>query len=450
MISVEGRVRTWMMTYPVLVSAWIVLSLLIAPQLSPHLEPGFLAIGLGLAFALSLGWWDETHLPAGSSEDGAWRRFLNLTIVAASWVFLATAVGTGPQHDYLLHQEFWQVVLDGQDPWYLANTYWGYHPPNAYGPLFNPLALLMYVNRLAPKLLFAMAYIVSATALIKRLAGNRSISWPAFLGLMFWAWNPFAWVEVAIRGHFDILVGLASVAAVHFARERRDRPCAIALAAGVLLKYIPIVLLPFLALDRGKIKAKFTAMSTGLIALGLGLSCLIWGKSTFYPLRFAATRSSSYLSIFRFLRGRYSPIWRLGIEPDVEWLATPLMALALLGAWWWCRSRQVDPATGGFLSILVTLLLYRNGFPQYQMVLIMVASYWVAELWNTRRHQTALAIALVGYFGWINAFALAYYQLGDSSTRFEDAVGLPTFLLGGILLVCLLRSELSSENTKIY
>ena len=30
---------------------------------------------------------------------------------------------------------------------------------------------------------------------------------------MAWFWNPFPWVEVAIRGHFDILAGLACVAA---------------------------------------------------------------------------------------------------------------------------------------------------------------------------------------------------------------------------------------------
>lgn len=107
----------------------------------------------------------------------------------------------------------------------------------------------------------------------------------------------------------------------------------------------------------------------------------------------------------------------------------------------WCRSRRTDPATAGVLALLVTLLLYRSGFPQYQMVLLMLASYWVAQTWDTRRHQTALAIALVGYFGWIAAFDVAYSLIGDGTPQLEDAVGLPTFVLGCAFGVCLLWSE---------
>jgi hypothetical protein len=212
----------------------------------------------------------------------------------------------------------------------------------------------------------------------------------------------------------------------------------------VLLKYIPIVSLPFLSLERGRIRWRLIEISLGLIGLGMAISCLVWGPSTFRPLRFAATRSSTYLSIFRFLQGQYSPLRAIGLHVDTESLATPLLVVALLTAWWWCRSRRVGPATGAVLSLLVTLLLYRNGFPQYQMVLFMVASYWICETWHERRHRTALAVAFIGYFGWISIFDFIYNQIGDSSVRFENAVGLPTFLLGGAFLVCLIRSEPTS------
>ena len=86
---------------------------------------------------------------------------------------------------------------------------------NAYGPLFNALAPLVWVNPLANKLLFAFSYLAYVIWLIKDLAprqGLVTLSWP---WLSLWLLNPFPWVEIAYFGYFDVLVGLACVAAVH-------------------------------------------------------------------------------------------------------------------------------------------------------------------------------------------------------------------------------------------
>ncbi len=446
MIPSGRREPILVLLYAALAVAWAAGAFWFAPDID-RFEAGLMALGLSLAFALALGRWDDRRDATRSPEDRAWELAVNLALIVVASAFLAVTVLTGAVHDYVLHLQFWSVVLGGDDPWFVERGFWGVQPPNAYGPLFNLFAGLTLVNRLAPKLLFATAYIAAAAALTKALADRRA-SRLATLGLMAWAWNPYAWVEVAIRGHFDVLVGIASVAAVHARRRGRDLPCAAALAAGVLLKYIPIVMLPFLALDRGRVRWRLVAASTALIALGMGLSCLAWGTSTFRPLGFAATRSSTYLSIFRFLRGRYSPLRGLGIDADLDRLAPVALGLALLWAWWWCRSRRVDPATAAVLAVLVTLLLYRNGFPQYQMVLMMLASYWVALTWDRRSHRTALAIALIGYFAWIAAFDVAYCLIGDGSSWFEDAVGLPTFALGCALGACVVRSEPSRGDIR--
>jgi hypothetical protein len=441
MILTTGRYAPILIVlYAALAPVWVVGEWWIEPDLA-RVEAGLLALGLSLAYALMLGRWDDRHTEARPPEDRARVRAVSVVLLVVASAFLAVAVLTGAVHDYALYLRFWPRVRHGGDPWYVEGGFWGNTAPNAYGPLFNLLAGLEGINPLAPKLLFAAAYIAAATALTKGLAARRRASWLAALGLLAWAWNPYAWVEVAIRGHFDVLVGLACVAAVHARRRGRDLSCASALAAGVLLKYLPIVLLPFLALDRGRVRVRLVAAAAALIALGMGLSWLVWGPSTFEPVRFAATRSSTYLSIFRFLRGQFSPLPGLGFQAGLDRLALSALALALLGAWWWCRARRADPATAAVLAALVTLLLYRNGFPQYQMVLLMLASYWVAQAWGQRRHRTALAIALVGYFGWIAAFDVAYSLIGDGWTAFEDAVGLPTFALGCALGACLALSE---------
>ena len=55
-------------------------------------------------------------------------------------------------------------------------------PFNAYGPLFNVLAPLVWVNPLANKLLFAFSYLVYVIWLIKDFAPRRgfvALSWPS-------------------------------------------------------------------------------------------------------------------------------------------------------------------------------------------------------------------------------------------------------------------------------
>ena len=431
--------------YAALAMIWTVATLWLAPDLA-RLEAGLLAMGISFALALTLGQFDNRQASTRTSRERSWDRWLSLVLLLVATAFLAVTVSAGPVHDYGLYLNFWSQVLKGRDPWYILPGFWGNQPPNAYGPLFNLLAVLIPLNRLAPKLVFASTYIAAAAILTKTLAARRPNSWLTVLGLLAWAWNPFVWIEVAIRGHFDVLVGAASVAAVHARRKGCDWTCASALAGGVLLKYIPIVLLPFLFLDNGRIQARLAWKTMTLLAIGMGLSFLAWGPSMFGPLSFAATRASTYLSIFRFLGGRYSPLHAIGLEKDLDRLALPALALALLGAWFWCRVRQPDPSTAATLAVLVTLLLYRNGFPQYQMVPLMLASYGIVQRWKFIRHRVSFAIALLVYTIWIVTFDVAYTLIGDNAPYFEDAVGLPTFLLGLALAVCLMRSEPPSQT----
>ncbi len=309
------------------------------------------------------------------------------------------------------------------------------------------LAVLTWVHPLAPKLLIAWAYCLTSCWLIQELRARRRLGRFATLGLVVWFWNPFPWVEVAIRGHFDLLAGLACVAAVHSRIRGRDAWSGISLGLGVLLKYIPIVLLPFLLLNRERYRPRLLFAALATVSLGMGASYLMWGPSMFRPLTLAATRFSTLLSVFRFIRGQYSPFHAiLGDAPNLDHLAVPILFLGLLRAWSWSRLHRPDPATAATLAILTTLLLYQNGFPQYQMVLFVVASYWIVQTWDRLRRRKALAVAMGLYFGWLALFDVAYCAIDINQTPWEDAVGLPTFLLGFALLTCVVRSSPSRRR----
>ncbi|MGO9601559.1 MAG: glycosyltransferase 87 family protein [Isosphaeraceae bacterium] len=366
-------------------------------------------------------------------------RWTNRGILVFSTVFLAFTVVRGSIQDYAAFESMWREVLRGHDPWFYAYGVFGKHPLNAYGPLFNLLAIPAWVHPLLPKLLFALLYLAMATWLIKaavlKLLPGR---WFVPILLLFvWFWLPYAWVEIANYGHFDVLVGLSCAMAIEARRRGRDVMAGTALAAGMLLKFMPLVLLPFLAVERGRVRFRLLAAAIVCFTLGMGASALYWGPSTFRPVFFAAGRSSHHLSIYRFLKGRFSPRYLLEIHenPD-EWAPfLMVMALALVGRW--AQRRQIDAATSAVVVILVTLMFYQVGFPQYQMVLFVLISYWALGQPGQIHGSRPLGLAFFAYFAWLSVFDLIECRFDIDRLGMQEWIGLPTFLMAGLVLCCL-------------
>ena len=319
----------------------------------------------------------------------------NVVLVVFSAAFLALTVFSGAEGDYAGYLDQWMAVLRGDDPW--GN--WGSEEFNAYGPLFNMLAPLAWVNPLANKLLFAFSYLVFVIWLIKDFAprqGFDALSWPS-VGLWF---NPFPWQQIAAFGYFDVLVSLACVAAVHSLIGRKDGVSGTYLALGILLKYMPIVILPFLVFSERRFHFRLLSFCVGIVILGLVVSVLIWGTSTFLPLTFAATRHS-FWSIYNVLAANHSPLRPFLDSPNVDWLEKPLLLTAGLVTFTWCMLRQIEPALSSAIAILVTLLFYRVGLIHYQMVFFSLILYWAVSNWAQLKEHSVLATSLVGYFGFL-------------------------------------------------
>lgn len=403
------------------------------------------AVLIAAAMLLSIAWWarraGRREAPEGAGDVPASRGelWLNLTLVLLSAAFMAVTVQHGIVQDYHLYRGMWLAVRKGHDPWFMVDGVFGHYPLNAYGPLFNILAIFDYIHPLLPKLGFAWAYLLFAVGTIKagRGAGRGVVATAAILA---WFWNPYVWVELAHYGHFDVLVGLFCVAAVEARVRRRDVGAGVPIALGVLLKYMPTVLIPFLVIDRGRFRFRLLFVASAVILLGLGASVAVWGPAVFRPIAFAAGRSSEYLSIFRYLRGVYSPITEAGAWQLDRW-AGPVLLVALLRAWSWSRLRGTEPASAAVLAILTTLLFYQVGFPQYQMVLFVLASYWIKRTWHLLTHHRLLITSLACYFAWIATFTTIESVWGVAYRMMHEWAGLPTFLLGSLLLVAIVLSS---------
>jgi len=413
-----------------------------------------IALVLHMTTVAILGWYALPATAGRSSTDVRLGRCTSVMLLIVSLAFLAVTVLSGPCHDYYFYLQMWYEVRQGHDPWFIVFGRDGAVPLNAYGPLFNMLAILAWVNPLAPKLVFAYAYILFVIWRFKSFAASRSLTGLRLIVLTALFWNPFPWVEIAFRGHFDILVGLLCLGAIQARIRGRDKLSGIYLALGVLLKFVPVVLLPFLAIDRRRVRPWFVFVAIASIAAGLGLSYHLWGLSTFLPLRFAATRRSTDLSIFWFLRGRFSPIQWFGRVDNYDELATPILVMALMWAWAWYWARRPNVEGAAVVAILTTVLLYRTGYPQYQMVPFVLGSWWAVRHWEHLMGRNARVIAVACYFGWLAGFDLYYGFVRDESndlhwTLVRDVVGLPALVFGCAFLTAVAQSSTAEDELAI-
>ena len=335
----------------------------------------------------------ERWTAAAPAEDrGAVRRGMRLFLVCAA-AFLAATVLVRFQGDYGTFRMIWAVVLRGDDPW------WG-RPLNAYGPAFNALALLTPLTPLAPKLLFAFAYLMLVAWLAAVVAPRRYPSGPIWPVAILAVMNPLAWIEQVHWGNFDVLVAVACVAAVDARVKGRDVASGAWLGFGIALKFFPAVLVPVLAFDRGRLRMKLLAACVGVLAVGFGTSLLLWGSATARPLIFAGSRPSTN-SLFSFVRGPISPLRLVWETPNVDWLSTPLLLAAILAVSLWSVRTRVEPARAGLATVLAGLLFYRTGLTRYQVIVAAVVAYWALTEQGLRTPRRMLTLWLVCYLAWL-------------------------------------------------
>jgi hypothetical protein len=362
--------------------------------------------------------------------------YTNIILIAFAAAFFALTILSGVRGDYTAYLLEWKVVLAGGSPWLSR-------PINAYGPLFNVLAPLVWLNPLANKLLFAFCYLLYVVWLIKDFAPQRGLLALSSPWLLFWLLNPFPWVEIAYLGYFDVVVALLCVAAVHSLVGNKDGLSGTYLAFGILLKYMPIVIFPFLVFSERRFHFRVVSFCVGVVIFGFGVSVLIWGRSTFSPLLFAATRPSHY-SIYDVLTSTHSPLRIFWDSPKVDvldWLEKALLVTAGLVVFAWCMLRRTGPALSAALAVLVTLLFYRVGFINYQMVLLFLISYLVVSEWQLLSEHSVLVALLGGYFGLLALLEVVHWSEFTPTFYTGDiiysSIVVFKFFLGCALLVVL-------------
>ncbi len=237
---------------------------------------------------------------------------------------------------------------------------------SAYGPVLEQLNLWCYrlSNRLAAdpwaqvwlfKLPYALADLGVGLALMWLLSGmGLPQTWAAV-----YLWSPLAVTEFWIEGHNDAVAVAFALAALALAvRERRTWALA-ALAAAVICKFWPVVLLPFLAVRRsgGRWKVEWR----GLLVAAAVACVLCWPyRSSIFAVRdvllgFAGgwRNNDSLFAVILHLAG--------GDMNVAAQVAKGALLLAVVGL----RLKVAGPVAGGLAAICALLLLAPNCFPWY-------------------------------------------------------------------------------------
>jgi hypothetical protein len=347
-----------------------------------------------------------------------------------------------PRQDYGAYVAIWPEILLGNNPWIYSN---GAITGNSYGPLFNSFAYLYGLNSHLPHTLFIIAWLGLSVFLLRQY-GISAITLEKEKRLLFWflILNPFFWIDIVSYGHFDSLLAICILFSILMREKRKYALSGALLAIGVLLKYIPIIILPFLVLEKRKIHVRLVFSFLSLFIFGMALGYILWGSSVFFPFTLSNLRDSTFLSIFRFLRSPYSPLPNL--DGFSLWIMVGVWSPLILLHFWF--DFEIFLIT--CVSLTSVLLFSKFGNPQYYTSLFFLVPYWwlnerKAKANPNKMILTAFLTPLVSLTS-VNLIYAATQGFKNQWEWMDDTIGLPFFCLGMFCMVLMIREMLSFQG----
>jgi len=356
---------------------------------------------------------------AWSSNPAAWQILIvaAATVLWSLWMlWLCWSYGT-IDHDYQAYIRQWQLVLDGDNPW---------STDNRYGPLHNVFAFLLPLGPLAPKLFMVGALLAANAALVLSLMRERGLGSIQLVYLLAIPTNLLVIGVGGWRGLNDAVVAALLVFAVLVRHRRHFLATGVLVGLAALLKYYPILLLPFFALNGKERTLHWSVIASGAVVffLGLGLAVAIWGQAPLVAIWEGSGRPPKILSILATLGELYGRYGR-GIVPwlieNNTYFVLGGAAAAFLFAW----RASLNWLEAAVLGFLVILLLYKVGHEQFYVPwLFMVASLPLVGTRSADRMAiillpAVLLLSLYEFYRNSNYYAYEYYSVSDYRAQFE-------------------------------
>ncbi|UTW44420.1 hypothetical protein KFE80_08420 [bacterium SCSIO 12696] len=272
-----------------------------------------------------------------------------------------------------------KVALSGYDPYTtppsslpLQPLHSDWSPPpehNAYASLYPPLAMASFTAaatagpQWAPWIWKILVSLANIGLLFVGFGILRQINQQRHLPLL--ALSPILIFEGGIAAHLDIFSALAVAIAVLCWLRGRLLVAGAAIAAGVLLKLLPVVLLPVMWVLLRQWRLRWQLLTGFLLALLVG-----------YGGAFAVGWEPIGILFEFFAKWRFgSPLFAL-LDNTLPTLARQLAVMILAVAGIWCAARigRQDPLAGFAVALATPLLLSPVVFPWYLSVLVLFSA----------------------------------------------------------------------------
>ena len=279
-------------------------------------------------------------------------------VIFWSILLLIYSAYCGILFDHKHYVEQWQLMLSGGDPWSTDNT---------YGPLHNVIGYLYLLHPLAPKLFMVGALLVANYLLVGELIHRRGLTINFLPYLLAVPTNVLVLGMGLAFGLNDVLVAALLIFAVFARFKGLYSTTGVLIGLAALMKFYPILLLPFFALEyeQGKpSKISWSLIIAGslVFAVGIGASYLVWGPGLFRAIANGAERGASLMSIF-------ADIPRLGWDtPVTNFMARYNALFVLAGAgiiWLLAFVRRCNWLESAVLGYLAILMIYKVGHQQF-------------------------------------------------------------------------------------
>lgn len=189
----------------------------------------------------------------------------------------AVAAGENPYTTTIAHRF--------TSPYAALNDEMFYDFPTPYGPLwsvYSSIPVRLFGGDVSRSLLFlrctGFLTIIALTALLYRI-GQRSNRWGIKAAALF-AWNPAVLIFVVSETHNDVFLALFFALFLIFLRRRLFVLATVALLAGGLIKWVPLLLLPLVLVVAFRELPRKKALQTSIVVGALSAFVLFM---SFFP-----------------------------------------------------------------------------------------------------------------------------------------------------------------------